>query len=150
MSDFNPLPASPGAEARPESLVRQASMIECTVCGWRHTVPCDREDCPYDVATHYHYIATALDRAVANGGMDDLVKMSDEEVADDLARHDAYCERLGIPLITAGVQAWRSPQISRETPCNGNCHWWPADSAVGDTCNCGQWYRFNDRIEGTP
>lgn len=22
-------------------------MIECSVCGWRHTVPCGRDECPY-------------------------------------------------------------------------------------------------------
>lgn len=22
--------------------------IECSACGWRHTVPCGRDDCPYE------------------------------------------------------------------------------------------------------
>lgn len=87
--------------------------IECSACGWRHTVPCGREDCPHDAASHYHWIATSLDNAVANGCMAELARMSDEDIAYDLARHDAYCERLSIPILTAGVRAWRLPQAER-------------------------------------
>jgi hypothetical protein len=32
-------------------------------------------------------------------------------------------------------------------PCGDGKHQWPADAADGDTCNCGQWYRFPNRIE---
>jgi hypothetical protein len=88
--------------------------IECSACGWRHTVPCGRDDCPHDAATHYHYIATVLDNAVANGCMEQLARMSDEDIAYDLAQHDAYCgEHLGIPILVAGVRAWRLPQTER-------------------------------------
>lgn len=85
-------------------------MIDCSICGWRHTVPCGRDDCPHDAATHFATIATALDNAVANGCMEELSKMSDENIAYDLARLDAGCERLPIEIIKAGVRAWRAPQ----------------------------------------
>ncbi len=37
-----------------------------------------------------------------------------------------------------------------EKPCTSDDHFW-ADTAgaEGDTCNCGEWYRFHDRIERT-
>jgi rubredoxin len=88
--------------------------IDCSVCGWRHTVPCGRDDCPHDAATHYATIARALDNAVANGCMDQLSKMSAEDIAYDLARLEADCERLPIEIIKAGVEAWLHPQIGKD------------------------------------
>jgi hypothetical protein len=32
---------------------------------------------------------------------------------------------------------------------HGNHHWHENADAEGDTCNCGEWYRFADRIEQT-
>lgn len=90
-------------------------MIECSECGWRHIVPCGRDVCPYDAATHYATIAAALDNAVANGCMAELAKMSAEDIAYDLARHDAGCERLPIDVLKAGVRAWLSPQPDDRT-----------------------------------
>lgn len=40
-----------------------------------------------------------------------------------------------------------------EKPCVSyptEAHYWPEDTADGDTCTCGEWYRFPDRIEKTP
>lgn len=35
--------------------------------------------------------------------------------------------------------------------CSDGTHHWHEDAdAEGDTCNCGDWYRFADRIEKTP
>lgn len=35
--------------------------------------------------------------------------------------------------------------------CEDDKHHWHEDAdAEGDTCNCGEWYRFADRIEKTP
>lgn len=35
--------------------------------------------------------------------------------------------------------------------CSDTQHYWCEDAdAEGDTCNCGRWYRFADRIEETP
>lgn len=35
-------------------------------------------------------------------------------------------------------------------PCSPDKHQWHHDAdAEGDTCNCGEWYRFADRIERT-
>jgi len=34
--------------------------------------------------------------------------------------------------------------------CDDDSHFWSEDAdAEGDTCNCGAWYRFADRIEAT-
>jgi len=111
--------------------------IECSACGWRHTVPCGREDCPHDAATHYHYIATALDNAVANSCMDELARMSDEDIAYDLARHDAHCERLSIPVLSAGVRAWREPQSGRDGLDLARLpHWKRAEQLIAD-CEIG-------------
>jgi hypothetical protein len=43
------------------------------------------------------------------------------------------------------------PMPVKEQPCTPNKHRW-ADTAdvEGDTCNCGEWYRFKDRIERSP
>jgi hypothetical protein len=115
--------------------------IECSQCGWRHTVPCGRDDCPHDAATHYHYIATALDNAVANGCLEQLARMSDEDIAYDLARLDAYCERIDIPNLVAGVRAWREPQSGRDQADLANLPHWKraeqliADCEIGPHCN---------------
>ena len=38
-----------------------------------------------------------------------------------------------------------------EKSCGEGKHYWSAEAdAEGDTCNCGEWYRFADRIELTP
>lgn len=87
-----------------------SSLVDCSVCGWRHIVPCGRDDCPHDAATHFATIATALDNAVKNGCIEELARMSDEDIAYDLARLEAGCERLPIEILKAGVRAWRSPQ----------------------------------------
>ena len=42
--------SEPRREVVPESW--KADMIECSACGWRHTVPCGRDDCPHDADTH--------------------------------------------------------------------------------------------------
>lgn len=35
--------------------------------------------------------------------------------------------------------------------CSDDVHHWHENAdAEGDTCNCGAWYRFADRIERTP
>lgn len=35
--------------------------------------------------------------------------------------------------------------------CGMGKHYWHENAdAEGDTCNCGEWYRFADRIEETP
>lgn len=35
--------------------------------------------------------------------------------------------------------------------CGDGKHYWHEDAdSEGDTCNCGAWYRFADRIEETP
>jgi len=78
-------------------------------------VPCGRDDCPYDSATHYAAIAVALDNAVSNGCMEELSKMSDEDIAYDLARQNSGCERLPMEILKAGVRAWRSPQPDDRT-----------------------------------
>lgn len=112
-------------------------MIECSVCGWRHIVPCGREDCPFDAATHYHKIATALNNAVANGCIEELSKMSDEDIAYDLAQHDAGCERLDISILTAGVRAWREPQSGRDAKDLARLpHWKRAEQLIAD-CELG-------------
>lgn len=41
----------------------------------------------------------------------------------------------------------RHSTIPRPVPCVGGTHFWPDDTVDGDTCNCGAWYRFADRIE---
>ena len=34
--------------------------------------------------------------------------------------------------------------------CGGGKHYWHENACCeGDTCNCGEWYRFADRIEAT-
>ncbi len=46
-----------------------------------------------------------------------------------------------------------SADVTRTAPaanCSHDRHYWPEDTAEGDTCNCGAWYRFEDRIERTP
>ena len=111
--------------------------IECSVCGWRHTVPCGRDDCPHDAATHYHYIATALDNAVANGFSEQLSRMSPEDIAYDLARLDAGCERLDIGIIVAGVRAWLHPQSGRDAADLASLpHWKRAEQLIAD-CEIG-------------
>ncbi len=84
----------------------------CSACdSWRHTEnPCGQDNCPYDAATLYATIAEALDNAVKNGCMEELSKMSAEDIAYDLARHDANCERMPIEILKAGVAAWQHPQ----------------------------------------
>lgn len=44
----------------------------------------------------------------------------------------------------------KPPLPSQHGRCRDKRHFWPDDSAEGDTCDCGQWYRFSDRIEATP
>jgi hypothetical protein len=34
----------------------------------------------------------------------------------------------------------------RVLTCTTAAHQWPADTVEGDTCQCGAWYRFDDRI----
>jgi len=34
-------------------------------------------------------------------------------------------------------------------PCGLTTHIWPEDAEDGDTCNCGEWYRFRDHIQAT-
>ncbi len=33
------------------------------------------------------------------------------------------------------------------TDCHGAIHFWPDDAEPGDTCNCGNFYRWENRIE---
>ncbi len=42
------------------------------------------------------------------------------------------------------------PRTADQRPCADGEHRWPVDAEEGDTCNCGQWYRFANRIEATP
>ena len=112
-------------------------MIDCSVCGWRHTVPCGRDDCPHDAATHYATITRALDNAVANGCMDELSKMSVEDIAYDLARLEAGCERLPIEIIKSGVDAWLHPQSGKDAADLANLpHWKRAEQLIAD-CELG-------------
>ena len=55
-------------------------------------------------------IREALDNAVENGCAAELAAMSDEDVAYDLARHDAACERFSMAILVAGVRAWRGKE----------------------------------------
>lgn len=43
-----------------------------------------------------------------------------------------------------------SPILTTEERCRDDKHFWPDDSTEGDTCECGQWYRFSSRIEAVP
>jgi hypothetical protein len=68
----------------------------------------------------------------------------DERGGYRVSRH--WCEQAakseaaaGDPDITVGGRG-----------CDFGRHMWPIEAdAEGDTCECGQWYRFNDRIEST-
>lgn len=41
--------------------------------------------------------------------------------------------------------------VPKSSPCTVDKHRWAGEAdAEGDTCNCGAWYRFADRIERTP
>ena len=41
--------------------------------------------------------------------------------------------------------------MTEQRQCEGGRHVWSEDAtADGDTCECGAWYRFADRIEQTP
>lgn len=40
---------------RSAELWKGEAMIDCSVCGWRHTVPCGRDDCPHDPVTQPVY-----------------------------------------------------------------------------------------------
>jgi hypothetical protein len=43
-----------------------------------------------------------------------------------------------------------SDEQFRSARCGATTHYWHEDAdAEGDTCNCGAWYRFDDRIEET-
>lgn len=43
-----------------------------------------------------------------------------------------------------------APFVADAGPCELDKHNWSAGAdAEGDTCNCGGWYRFRDRIERT-
>jgi hypothetical protein len=109
----------------------------CCSCGWRLTVPCGRDDCPHDSATHYATIARALDNAVANGCADQLARMSAEDIAYDLARLEAGCERLPIEILTAGVKAWLLPQSGRDAADLAKLpHWKRAEQLIAD-CELG-------------
>ena len=56
-----------------------------------------------------------------------------------VAARDAMAEEnAGDPDITAGVGR-----------CGLQSHFWTEPAADGDTCECGAWYRFSDRIEAT-
>ena len=44
----------------------------------------------------------------------------------------------------------RALGASNERRCADGRHFWPENVVEGDTCNCGAWYRFHDRIEATP
>ena len=42
-------------------------------------------------------------------------------------------------------------RFAPETPCTSDGYFWAETAdAEGDTCNCGAWYRFRDRIERLP
>ncbi len=47
-------------------------------------------------------------------------------------------------------QLSQHPRAETEIPCADGKHQWLSDAAEGDTCHCGQWYRFANRIEATP
>jgi hypothetical protein len=45
----------------------------------------------------------------------------------------------------------KPPLPTVEAPCAADRHHWATTADTeGDTCNCGAWYRFADRIERTP
>jgi hypothetical protein len=61
--------------------------------------------------------------------------MSDQSYEDELAAANALDEA------STGDQ-------ERRRPCERGIHVWGEDAtAEGDTCECGEWYRFEDRIE---
>lgn len=110
-------------------------MIACSVCGWRHSVPCGRDDCPHDAATHYATIAKALDNALASGCAEELSKMSADDIAYDLLRLDAGCERLDPAIVKAGVRAWLHPSgVSATTPYWKRAEQLLADCELGPAC----------------
>lgn len=44
-----------------------------------------------------------------------------------------------------------TPAAPGGVECAGDVHRWADEAdAEGDTCQCGNWYRFSDRIERTP
>ena len=50
-------------------------------------------------------------------------------------------------LIGAGTLYEHQQRHHKPVVCVGLVHRWPDDAAEGDTCNCGDWYRFSDRIQ---
>jgi hypothetical protein len=77
--------------------------IECSVCGWRHTVPCGRDDCPHDAATNCHYIS---------GDRLDAIRVFYKhrprgDVAFLLAQLDDVSQQLEV-LRPGGLFAWKS------------------------------------------
>ena len=47
-------------------------------------------------------------------------------------------------------QLSQHPRAETEIPCADGKHQWLSDAAEGDTCHCGEWYRYANRIEATP
>jgi hypothetical protein len=54
--------------------------------------------------------------------------------------------------VTIGEAQLVAPETPISAPhCTDDRHRWPKEAdAEGDTCHCGAWYRFRDRIERTP
>jgi hypothetical protein len=65
--------------------------------------------------------------------------------------HHQQCARELSAIIIGHEQANKLPDpkyVNRECG-NGKHHWHENADAEGDTCNCGEWYRFADRIEAS-
>jgi len=55
------------------------------------------------------------------------------------------------PTVAEALAMLRRQRSLVTQDCVDAAHFWDAEAtASGDTCNCGDWYRFADRIERTP
>lgn len=67
-------------------------------------------------------------------------------------RHDEKKDdtRRDVHTASGPTGSSRSPQPEGSALCRNDAHRWDDEAdAEGDTCNCGAWYRFANRIEGT-
>lgn len=67
-----------------------------------------------------------------------------------MSSHEAGCWCWCDPTKCSIHQPKPMPVLVTEGRCRDGRHFWPEDADEGDTCECGQWYRFADRIEATP
>lgn len=73
--------------------------------------------------------------------------MQNNEKADTRLGRQPLTAHGDLPRQATGQSATTAP----EKACSSENHFWDETAdAEGDTCNCGDWYRFRDRIERTP